>query len=436
MTVRTACSRGEFLLGGFAFAALPGWGRPNEKAAGEAFLPWERADGNATDSVFCRRAYLDFAGRLPTGPEAREFARSPDRAALVSRLVDSEDFADYWSMRFADLLRIKSEFPINLWPNAVYVYHRRVRDFVRNDEPWNRFAWELINACGSDFRDAEVNFLRATADRSAEGLARTVVKTFLDEDIERWPADERAAAVKAFAAVRFKSTREWKEELVYTEGPDRRGEFAQYLLGEARGRFAAAFEGYVNYWIFGRKRVGTRIPGMLARDCGFSLKGLCRAIALSPEYARGSVRGGFPLRRLDAEVLSDALVTLIGFPRDYRSIAPEPFTLLPKARKSVLVEDGSIGSSFLTLFGRPPRDSGELTERSNEISAKQRLFLMNSGVIYDRCRRMKGDVPSVYWRFLGRAPTERELKIVRERKVAVRDLAWCVINSREFLYRG
>jgi len=435
VTKRMACSRGEFLLGSIAFATLPGWGETAGKA-GEAHLPWERADGAATDAVFCRRVYLDFAGRIPTGKEAREFAKNPDRAALVDRLLASEDFADYWSMRFADILRIKSEFPINLWPNAVYVYHRRVRDFVRNDEPWDAFARKLVTATGSDFRDAEVNFLRATADRSAEGLARVAVKTFLDEDLERWERKDRDFAVAAFSGVRFKSTREWKEELVYTEGDDGRGAFAAWLTGAQRARFAAAFEGRVFHWIFGCRRLEGRALGALALTCGLSLKTLCRAIAHSPEYARGSVRGGFPLRRLDAEVLSDALGELVGFPREYRSIAPEPFTFLPKGRKSVLIEDGSISSSFLSLFGRPPRDSGDLAERSNQVTAKQRLFLLNSGVIYDRLRRLKGDHANVYWRFLGRAPTPAERRIFTERKVSVRDLAWCIVNSREFLYRG
>ena len=32
--------------------------------------------------------------------------------------VTQEEFADYWTMKWCDLLRVKAEFPINLWPNA------------------------------------------------------------------------------------------------------------------------------------------------------------------------------------------------------------------------------------------------------------------------------------------------------------------------------
>ena len=74
-------------------------------------------------------------------------------------------------MRFCDVLRVKSEFPINLWPNAVYVYHARIRSFVESGETWEHFGRALLTSQGSDFRDAEVNFFRATDRRGPEGWA-------------------------------------------------------------------------------------------------------------------------------------------------------------------------------------------------------------------------------------------------------------------------
>ena len=432
-------SRREFLISATAFAALPVWAK---SAAGENFgkmsNPWENPDGTASETTWARRVYLDLAGRLPTSDEARAFVSSTNpskRAALVDQLLASDDFADYWSMRLCDLLRVKSEFPINLWPNAVYVYHRYLHDAVRRDETWDRLATALITATGSDFRDAASNYLRASADRSPEGLARTAVRTFLDQDLEDLAAADRTRVLSAFANVRFKSTREWKEELVYTDGPDGRGDFISFLLGPQRDRFAAAFAGYVNYWFYGERGVDAEL-GRTFADGGFSLRELCRKIVLSNRYARGSVTGGFPLRRLDAEVLEDALVSILGVERDYQSIAPEPFTFLPKARKSVLIEDGSISSAFLTLFGRPPRDSGAVDERSNRVTAKQRLFLFNSGLLERKLAQKKGSAEELYWQFFGRAPTKEERRIIRSRKVPKRELAWCLMNAREFLYRS
>jgi len=431
-------TRREFVASVAAFAALPVWAKAALAKSPAGVAPWENPDGTATDAVWARRVYLDLAGRIPTAKEARSFATSREpgkRAALVERILASEDFADYWSMRLCDLLRVKSEFPINLWPNAVYVYHRYLHEAVTRDEPWDRLMSALVTATGSDFRDAASNYLRASADRSPTGLARTAVKTFLDADLERLSASERELAVSAFANVKFKSTREWKEELVYADGPDGRDAFVKFLLGPKRDAFAAAFAGYAAYWFFGRREPDP-VLGRAFADGGFSLRGLCRTIVLSGEYARGSVTGGFPLRRLDAEVLADALHSIAGVGHDYQSIAPEPFTFLPKERKAVLIEDGSISSSFLIRFGRPPRDSGAVDERSNAITAKQRLYLFNSGLLAARLSRQKGGVDELYWRFFGRAPTKKERSLVKSRKVPANELAWCLMNAREFLYRS
>ena len=154
-------TRRSFLGGSVATAGLPVFAGVNLFGAaagsasnGKGVAPWEKSDGRASNEVFVRRAYIDFAGRIPTKVEAQGyvFSRDPERKkALVDDLLAAESFADYWSMRFCDVLRVKSEFPINLWPNAVYVYHRRIHSFVKNDEPWDRFARALLLSTGSDF---------------------------------------------------------------------------------------------------------------------------------------------------------------------------------------------------------------------------------------------------------------------------------------------
>ena len=62
----------------------------------------------SSDSVFVRRAYLDAIGVLPTIEEARSFLEDSDpskRAKLVDRLLARPEFADHWSLKWADLLR-------------------------------------------------------------------------------------------------------------------------------------------------------------------------------------------------------------------------------------------------------------------------------------------------------------------------------------------
>ena len=83
-----------------------------------------------SDAVFVRRVYLDVIGTLPTAKEAREFIQDPDtknkRRLLIDRLLERDEFAEYWAMKWGDILRIKAEFPVNLWPNAAQAYHRWV----------------------------------------------------------------------------------------------------------------------------------------------------------------------------------------------------------------------------------------------------------------------------------------------------------------------
>ena len=70
-----------------------------------------------SDEVFIRRVYLDVNGSLPEPRDVESFLenRSPHkRATLINRLLKREEFADYWALKWCDLLRVKAEFPINL----------------------------------------------------------------------------------------------------------------------------------------------------------------------------------------------------------------------------------------------------------------------------------------------------------------------------------
>ncbi|RMH02388.1 MAG: DUF1549 domain-containing protein, partial [Planctomycetota bacterium] len=100
----------------------------------------------ADDATFLRRSFLDLTGTLPTAAEARAFLadRSPDkRARLVDELLARPEFADWWAMRWADILRVKAEFPIRLWPNGAQAYHRWIREAIAGDLPFDQFARRL-----------------------------------------------------------------------------------------------------------------------------------------------------------------------------------------------------------------------------------------------------------------------------------------------------
>ena len=464
-----------------------------------------------SDAVFVRRVYLDVIGTLPTALEAESFIfdRNLDkRSALIDRLLARDEFADYWAMKWGDALRIKAEFPINLWPNAAQSYHHWVRNALRENKPCDAFARELLTASGSNFEAPPVNFYRAMQDRTPSGIARIVALTFLGERAENWPSNALANLAVFFANVGCKSTSEWKEEIIFfnpastnagalngsprdavlpdgttvTLSPDRdpRAVFADWLVKNPQ--FTRNLVNRAWSWLLGRGIVhepddfradnppsNPELLAFLENDfvaSGYDFKHLCRLILNSRTYQLSAIPQSnspeaaanfayYPLRRLDAEVLIDALDQIAGANEKYSSAIPEPYTFIPDNLRSIALPDGSITSSFLEMFGRPSRDTGLESERNNRITAAQKLCLLNSSLMQRKIEssrmietqtssnRAPADiVTGMYLGILSRFPTAAESRTAQDyfqsgigRRQAAVDLAWALMNSAEFLYR-
>jgi hypothetical protein len=520
-----------------------------------------------SDAVFVRRAYLDVIGTLPTALEAGTFILDPNlnkRSALVDRLLARDEFADYWAMKWSDLLRVKAEFPINLWPNAAQAYHHWIRTCLQENVPYDHFVRELLTANGSNFAVPQVNFYRAVQGKEPRAIARAVALAFMGTRAETWPEERLSGMAAFFSSVAYKSTKEWKEEIVYFDpgklyepqlsppppaetrlssrvalptlaagspgilprpatggsdattthtleapvtdsppagdsrntavlpdgtpamlSPDRdpRAVFADWLIAPGNPWFARNIVNRLWYWLLGRGVINEpddirpdnppSNPELLAFleqeliSSHYDLKRVYRLILNSQTYELSCVPGTdtpeaaahfafYPLRRLEAEVLIDAINQVTGSTEQYSSAIPEPFTFMPEGQRSIALPDGSITSSFLELFGRPPRDTGLESERNNRVTAAQRLHLLNSSHILRKIqqspmiqyqtqsRKTPREIAvGMYLAILSRFPTEEELKIVETyfqssgttRRDAVVDLAWSLINSSEFLHR-
>jgi hypothetical protein len=162
------------------------------------------------------------------------------------------------------------------------------------------------------------------------------------------------------------------------------------------------------------------------------------------------------MRRVEAEVLIDAVNRITGSSDLYTSAVPEPFTYIPKEMTAVELADGSVTSPFLTLFGRSARATGMEGERINEMASTQWLYMLNSAAIQGKLQNgptlgaicSSGGKPAeiaerLYLTILSRFPTEADVKAAEEyaavgvtkgRDVWI-DLAWALINSPEFLLR-
>jgi len=512
-----------------------------------------------SDAVFVRRAYLDVIGTLPTAEEAREFLQDPDkknkRNALIDRLLARNEFAVYWAMKWSDILRIKAEFPVNLWPNAAQAYHRWVLASLSANKPYDQLVREMLTSSGSNFRVGPVNFYRAVQSKTPETIASAVALTLMGTRTDAWNPDRLQGMAVFFSQIGFKPTSEWKEEIVFWDplqasrvptsiapgrdaviavvrgpsaepaaepatkpatasvtpaeaGPltavfpdgtkvqippdqDPREVFADWLITAENPWFARCIVNRVWAWLLGRGIIHEpddirednppSNPALLAYlekefvAGGYDLQRLYRLILNSRTYQLSSTPrfntpaadanfASYPIRRLEAEVLIDAVNQITGTSDFYTSPIPEPFTNIPRDVRAIAIADGSISSSFLTLFGRSARATGMENERDNKPVPAQWLHMLNSSQIQQKleqspklrellaahARSPRELVEQLYLTVLSRQPTAQEMRLALEYNSSSEaptrtggwkqrsdwlDIAWALINNTEFLYR-
>lgn len=497
-----------------AFAVLTARGVGDSRFNTVLYDRWRDAElasvRRASDEVFLRRARLKLTGRLPSPGEVRAFVRDPSpdkRAKLIDRLIDSPEFSDLMAMRYCQIYRVKSEFPINMWPNAVQLFHAYLRDATARNMPYDRMARELLTTDGSNFRRPQVNFLRGHADRTPEGVAKGVMLSLAGVRLEKLPEADRKGIAAFFSRIGCKATDEWKEEIVFTlpepveitarplngdecriKVPEQepRRVFAAWLTSPKNPYFARAFANRMWFYFLGRgfvepadDLVEVTADGKLKlrttpeldaladafRRNRYSVKALARIICNSPAFNADwqtdeseqklaeKYFAVYPLHRLEPEVAVDALATVTGVHDSYRSVIPEPFTILPPGTPAVKIADGSISSGALDNFGRSPRDSGTLAETRLHITSAQRQWLLNSNILFNRLQRVQRiygrrklnpdqRIEELYLTILSRYPTGRERELLRRRVRPIpgkqrwrfwNDVVWALVNTREFL---
>jgi len=122
------------------------------------------------DATFLRRAFFDAIGTLPAVEEAKAFLDSPDpdkRRKLVDRLLGltgdpaqdifNNQYAAYWSLKWADLIRSNSAA---IGEQGMWALHNWINESLRVNKPFDGFVRELITAKGSAYRNGPANFYR------------------------------------------------------------------------------------------------------------------------------------------------------------------------------------------------------------------------------------------------------------------------------------
>ena len=449
------------------------------------------ASERCRDEVFLRRVYLTVTGALPSPQAVEKFLDDENprkRELMVNRLIKSELGLKYMQMHWGDILRIKSEFPSNLWPNGVQAYNRWIYEQLLNNVPYDKMVRGLLLSEGSNFRTPAANFYRGFQKRTPENFYANINLLFLGN---RNCSDNGHIC---FSQIKFKSTKEWKEEIIYLDihkelpwqsvelsdgtriklrpNVDWREEYVNWLTSPNNRRFAEVMVNRMWYWVFGKGIVDEpddwRVdnepsdPKLLSQLTDYFLKHnfdmrlLLRKILLSEQFNSAMApEGGYVPQRLPAEVIIDAISTSTGVWTTYSSRVPEPFTYYPPATRATHLGDATVSSSELELFGKVSRDVSLESQRNNAITSRQLLYLMNSSVLEKHIR--KGSVlrrileqysdieqvaNAITLRVLSRRATPEEIARYKEYQqqsnLPINELAydimWMQLNSNEFLY--
>jgi hypothetical protein len=256
---------------------------------------------------------------------------------------------------------------------------------------------------------------------------------------------------------------------------DRRAVFADWLVGNSNPFFAKSLANRIWGHVVGKGIVdpvddfrdsnppsNPELLDYLASELissNFSARHLIRTIMNSRVYQLSSQRNRYnaddetyfshaSTRMLTADQLLDAICSVTG--------QPEEFPGMPGGTKAIDLVDPPEGHKFLQVFGQPQRELPCECERSTDSNLSQALQLINGPTVHNKLRadagnihrwikegKSDGDIVNLLYSLaLSRPATQQEIEIAaahvkasEDRTRALEDVAWAVINSKEFLFQ-
>ena len=465
---------------------------------------------------FIRRATQQIAGRLPTIDEVETFEQdisATSRVKLVRRLINDRGYADHFAQKWSGILRNKRRGQSPRIPGTI-AFHRWIRNAIAENVPYDRFVRDIVTATGNVSVNppsqwyAEVRYLDRYVDDSAQlflgmriGCARCHHHPFekiSQEDYYGIAAffsrvDRKGGAGvaerRANESVFVKPTGEVKHplsgDIVAPHGlgqadldipsfEDPRHNFVDWMSAPENPYFARAFVNRMWGHFFGRGLVDPiddlRVTNPASNEAllnelaqefiksGFDMKHIVELICTSTTYQLSSVPNEFNVdetqnfsrfypQRMKAEVLLDVIDQATGTPTAYSG--------LPVGTRALQLPDEGYSNSFLTLFGRPPRESACECERAADPSLSQALHFMNDSFVLSKLtsgtsfatklaadkREDSEKVSEMFRTVFSRKPTEDELnnaveylKSETDQKKAFGNLLWALINTKEFQF--
>ena len=484
--------------------------------------------GLCDDATFLRRAYLDLLGIVPPPEAVRAFSAdsSPDkRTKLADSLMQRGEFATFWALKWADLLKIEER---QLDSKGMEVFHGWIRDAIAANKPLDQFTAELIAARGSTYKNPAANWWRANRDpvTRAENTARVFLGTQLNcaqchnHPFERWTQDDYYDWTSLFSRVDYKivenkkrdksDKNEFKGDQIVQFKPGKASVPNPRTGTDAKARFlgvAAVLKPTADHdelqslaeWLphspmFARTQVNRIWAQLMGRGIvdplddfrasnppthpelldalvkeftshGYDLRHLIRTIMASHTYQLSSDGGDADddanyshalIRRLGAEQILDSMSTALGAPLHFDDWpAATRLAEVPEGRKHYHPIKTDL-DRFALAFGKPPRLIASDCERTNEPTVAQAFQMLSGPVIHELLTQKENligrllattrpdaeMISELYLATLSREPSAAEMERAKshlassqDKRRALEDLAWAVLNAKEFLFR-
>jgi hypothetical protein len=352
----------------------------------------------------------------------------------VERLLEREEFTDYWAYRWSDLLLVSSK---RLQPNTMWSFYNWIRDSVKQNKPWDQFARDIFTASGSTRTNGALNYFFLHKDPI--DLTENVTQAFLGQrltcarchnhPLEKWTQKQYYQMANLFSRIGIKSASADPNDVVVfakTSGDinhprllrplpptpldglamsldstgDRRQHFSEWLTSPKNPFFARNLVNRVWANFMGRGLVDpvddVREANAASNDELFTalikdfiehkydVRYLIRTIVNSSTYQLSSDTNAtnqydniyyskYIVKRLPGEVILDAMSQVTG--------APSVFANYPAGTRALQLPDTQVVSQFLTAFGRPNRVLCDASERSSDPSIAQALHVINGDTL-------------------------------------------------------
>jgi hypothetical protein len=423
-----------------------------------------------TDQEFLRRAYMDVCGVLPTADESRTFLASKDhdkRAKLIDALLERAEYADFWTLKWSDILRSNRKA---IMVKGTHVLQKWLRSHIEKNTGLDVVVHDLLTANGDTYANPAANFYRVARDPTA--LAETTAQLFFgirmqcakchNHPFERWTQDDYYSMAAFFARVKQRKdpldpmNPKETAEFIYLDrggeviqprtqkvmppkfmggkipeipaGKDRREVLAQWLTQPDNPFFARSVANRIWFHLMGRGIVdpvddfrdsnpsaNDELLDALAKDFAahkFDAKYLIRTIMNSRTYQLSSKANKFNAD--DNKYFSRAVTKLHTAEQLFDALCqvtevPEKFAGFPLGTRATQLPDGEANHPFLKAFGQPARELNCECERESDSNLGQALQLINGPAVNDRLRNPNNRVGKVLAKKLSDADTLDEL---------------------------